>query len=407
VPRTRPLIVATALFLGAAAVFSVPPQAAVTKQEAKENLQALKERIKALQQELDKSETSKSHAADALRDSEHAISDANRKLHELAARSRAASDRLAQLKKQSAKIEHAVHHQQQQLAALLYARYLDGNPGALQLLLNGRNPDEIARALYYLGYVSRAESDLIGKLRGNLDRLHALTAAATKEADEIAALKAEQVTETRALEHEKKKRAAVLAKVSKKITAQRQQLTTFQHNEERLAQLVERLNRIIAKARPQAAPPPPPKSGVYNNKLPSAAFDNSTFQQLKGRLHLPVRGELLERFGSPRSEGDLTWKGLFIAARTGEPVKAIAAGRVVFADWLRGFGNLLIIDHGGGYMSLYGDNETLYKQVGDVVHAGDTIAAVGDTGGNPRSGLYFEIRYKGKPFDPLTWISLK
>ncbi len=405
-PRVRLLIAAVALFFSAAVIFPTAPRAATTPQEAKKNLQALKDRIEALQQDLDKSETSKSHAADALRDSEHAISDASRKLHELGIKSRAANDELAKLKSQSAKTEKAVHHQQQQLADLLYARYLDGDPGALQLLLNGRDPNEIARALYYLGYVSRAESDLIGDLRGNLDRLHALTGAAAKKAAEIASLKAKQVAETHALEREKKKRAAVLANVSKKIAAQRQQLTTLKHNEERLAKLVERLNRIIAKAAPQA-PRRAPKTGVHNDKLPSPAFDNSTFQQLKGRLHLPVRGELLDRFGSPRSEGDLTWKGLFIAARAGEPVRAIAAGRVVFADWLRGFGNLLILDHGGGYMSLYGDNQTLYKQVGDVVHAGDTIAAVGDTGGNPQSGLYFEMRYKGKPFDPLTWISLK
>jgi septal ring factor EnvC (AmiA/AmiB activator) len=406
VPRIRLLIAAVALFFSAAAIFPVEPHAATTSQEAQKNLQALKGRIEALQRDLDKSETSKSHAADALRDSEHAISDANRKLHELGIRSHAANDELAKLKAQSAKTEKSVHHQQQQLADLLYARYLDGDPGALQLLLNGRDPNEIARALYYLGYVSRAESDLIGNLRGNLARLHALAGAAAEKVAEIASLRAKQATETHALEREKKKRAAVLAQVSKKITTQRQQLATLKHNEERLAKLVERLNRIIAKAAPQA-PRHPAQSGVHNDKLPSPAFDNSTFQQLKGRLHLPVRGELLDRFGSPRSEGDLTWKGLFIAARAGEPVRAIAAGRVVFADWLRGFGNLLIIDHGGGYMSLYGDNQTLYKQVGDVVHAGDTIAAVGDTGGNPRSGLYFEMRYKGKPFDPLTWISLK
>ena len=120
-----------------------------------------------------------------------------------------------------------------------------------------------------------------------------------------------------------------------------------------------------------------------------------------------MRGELGNRFGSPRSDSGLNWKGLFIAARPGEEVHAIAAGRVVFADWLRGFGNLLIIDHGDSYMSLYGNNETLYKQVGETIRGGETIAAVGNSGGNTDSGLYFEIRYQGKPFDPLTWVNAR
>jgi len=103
----------------------------------------------------------------------------------------------------------------------------------------------------------------------------------------------------------------------------------------------------------------------------------------------------------------MTWKGLFIRAAGGDAVKAVAAGQVVFADWLRGFGNILIVDHGDDYLSLYGNNETLYKQVGDTLQGGDTIAAVGNSGGNPDSGLYFELRHKGKPFDPLGWATLK
>jgi murein hydrolase activator len=117
-----------------------------------------------------------------------------------------------------------------------------------------------------------------------------------------------------------------------------------------------------------------------------------------------VRGELASRFGSPRNDGGLTWKGLFLAAKPGESVRAVAGGRVVYADWLRGFGNLLIVDHGEGYMSLYGYNETLLKRIGDEIHGGDSVATVGNSGGSADSGLYFELRHQGKPFDPLTWV---
>ncbi len=141
--------------------------------------------------------------------------------------------------------------------------------------------------------------------------------------------------------------------------------------------------------------------------MPEPAADAGPFPGMKGRLALPVRGELANRFGAPRESGGAIWKGLFIAARAGEEVRAVAAGRVVFADWMRGFGNLLIVDHGDAYMSLYGNNESLFKQVGDLIHGGEPVAAVGNSGGNPVSGLYFEIRHQGKPLDPLGWVGVK
>ena len=132
-----------------------------------------------------------------------------------------------------------------------------------------------------------------------------------------------------------------------------------------------------------------------------------SFSSLRGHLNSPVRGELANRFGSPRADGGVTWKGLFIRAAGGESVKAIANGRVVFADWLRGFGNLMILDHGDSYMSLYGNNEAVHKRVGDVINAGETIATVGNSSGNSDTGLYFELRHQGKPFDPLNWVRIK
>ena len=150
--------------------------------------------------------------------------------------------------------------------------------------------------------------------------------------------------------------------------------------------------------------------GLRVGALPEAGPGDSgggTFAAMRGTLALPVRGELGGRFGSPRSDGGITWKGVFIAARNGEDVKAVAGGRVVYADWLRGFGNLLIVDHGDSYMTLYANAEALLKQVGDSIRGGDTIATVGNSGGNVESGLYFEMRHAGKPFDPLTWVKLR
>ena len=124
---------------------------------------------------------------------------------------------------------------------------------------------------------------------------------------------------------------------------------------------------------------------------------------MRGKLRLPVRGQVTNHFGASREDTGVSWKGLFIKSAEGADVKAVADGRVVFADWMRGFGNLIIVDHGNGYMSLYGNNQAVLKQVGEEVDAGDTIASVGNSGGNESNGLYYELRRNSQPFDPLSW----
>lgn len=138
------------------------------------------------------------------------------------------------------------------------------------------------------------------------------------------------------------------------------------------------------------------------HEVPDSSQAGHAFSSLKGKLRLPIKGEIMGRFGTARSEGS-QWKGVFIRAASGQSVKAVASGRVVFADWLRGFGNMLIVDHGGGYMTIYAANESLLKQVGDTIKAGDSIATSGNSGGMADSGLYFELRQNGRPIDPLAW----
>ena len=140
-----------------------------------------------------------------------------------------------------------------------------------------------------------------------------------------------------------------------------------------------------------------------NEETPNNDYAGINFSALKGKLRLPARGELTNRFGSKREDTGITWKGLFIKAGEGTDVKSVASGRVVFADWMRGFGNLIIVDHGNGYMSLYGNNQAVLKNVGEVVIAGEAIAAVGNSGGNESNGVYYELRRNSQPFDPLSW----
>lgn len=362
-----------------------------------DELDNLRKRIASLQQELEKTSESKSEVADALRESERAISDSNRKLAELELQHRAADQTLGVLQQQARQLEHNMHGQQRQLEKLLYQQYLGGKQEYLKLLLNNQDPNQTAREMQYYEYIARSRAAWLKSLRANLAQLQTVTTQTQQKSAEIAALQAEQNSQKQILERDKRTHKQVLDKIALQLKQQRREIGRLQHDENRLARLVEKLSRMLAQ---------PKGKGVFkNDRLPDDRFDGKPFEQLKGMLNLPVKGEVTNKYGSTRPDSTVLWKGLFMRASVNQPVKAVAAGRVVFADWLRGFGNLLIIDHGKGYMSLYGNNETLYKQVGDVLRGGDTVAAVGNSGGNEDSGLYFELRHEGKPLDPGKWIS--
>ena len=393
-----PLAAAAALFLAA---FSFVARAA-----PQDELKDIRSRIEALRKQLTESESSKAEAADALKDSERAVSETSRKLYQISGQRREVNTSLSRLQLKIRSVEDNIAAEQDTLGRLLYQQYVGGQSDAIKLVLNGEDPNEIARQLQYLSYVSRARAELLASLRENLADLEKLTGETRRKSSELHALQSEETSQMRRLEKEKAERQRVYVKVSDDIEKSRKQLSTLKRDEERLSQLIERLAKEAARKNSKKNGKKPGKR-IANQALPSAESGSGAFRDLKGKLRLPVIGELMNRFGGPRQDSGLSWKGLFISARAGREVKAIAGGQVVYADWLRGFGNLLILDHGDGYMSLYGYNESLLKQVGEEAKAGDTIAAAGNSGGNPDSGLYFELRYQGKPFDPIPWVTLK
>ena len=383
---------------------------------AKAELQQLRSQIEGLQKKLAADEQSRNEAADALRESGRAISEANRELAGLDQSARTVAQRAQALKSELRQANESLEGHQKNLEQLLHMQHVQHRgtaPDALRLLLSGENPNVIARDLHYLGYISQARAEAMRGIRDSLAKLKSLSDETAAKAAELAAIGAAQLDQRKRLEAEKAKRAEVVARISREIAGQRRQVGVMRQNESRLTNLIEQLARVIvrpspapreARARDKPVPAHPRGANERNETVPQPTTVMEAFSRLRGRLALPVRGELAGRFGSPRSDGGLTWKGLFLAAKPGESVKAVAAGRVVYADWLRGFGNLLIIDHGEGYMSLYGYNEALLKQVGDEIHGGDAVATVGNSGGSADSGLYFELRHQGKPFDPLSWV---
>ncbi|NDP48668.1 MAG: peptidoglycan DD-metalloendopeptidase family protein [Sulfuriferula multivorans] len=390
----------------------------------KTELDVLKQRLQTLQQDFRKNQTQRKEAADGLRQSESAISNGVRQLRQLDdARQRTQSD-LQTLSQQAETTDVRIRQQQAHLAQALKGAYQRGQGDALKLILNGADPNQTARDLRYLAHLSRAQHEMIEVLRVELAKLSELQQAAAQKKNELTQLQAAREAEQQKLLVDKREREQVMNKLSAEIQKQRREISSLKRDERSLTDLVERLNRVMAQqaareaARARAAalkaqkkPKEVQREGsasrkavAVNTATPVAFRSDRPFSGLKGLLRLPVAGELMNRFGAPREGGGLSWKGLFIRSAQGTAVKAIAAGQVVFADWLRGFGNLVIVDHGEGYMSLYSNNESLYKQVGERVQPGDAIATVGNSGGQPDTGLYFEMRHQSRPVNPLLWV---
>jgi septal ring factor EnvC (AmiA/AmiB activator) len=392
-PHARPLRAAAL----AVALLVLPP-AADAQSTKDEELRELRSTIEALKKDLAAAESARAEAADALRGSETAISEANRALRELGAeRDRLAGD-LARVGGESRALKARLDARQAELGRALRARYTAGGGDYLRLVLSGDDPQRIARGLVYQTYLARAQADLIGRTRDDLARRAGLETAGRENATALAAVETRARAERDGLVARAAERRQVLARQADQIRKQRRDLDTAQRNESRLARLVEALARAV----PQPAPPPPPRAA--RRPAPQDAPQIGAFGSLKGRLPYPVRGELAARFGASETAAAPSTKGVFIRAPGGTDVKAVAPGKVVFADWMRGYGNLLIVDHGDGFLSIYGNNESVLKRVGDGVHAGDAVAIVGASGGGEASGLYFETRFQGRPFDPVPWL---
>jgi len=404
----------------------------------------LQQKLAMLKRDIDRTEAAKSHVADALAHSETAISQANRSLHDLAEEQAQTEAKLAQLSQEQIELAKTIATQQKQLSILLKNHYIAGTQGRVNLLLSGDDPNRINRDLQYMGYVSQAQAALLTSLRDNLKTVEANKTEAQSGKDALDEIAQEALEQKILLQKEKTEHTALLSKLSAKLASQRKEAGNIQRDDQRLAGLVDKLAKIIEEqrqadtaaqekrrqeqlARAKKAREKinvkskiknsdaidddvaPEKSLGRNELTPDAGVqdkDMSGFSALRGQLHLPVKGELIAKFGSKRGDAP-AWKGLFIRAAEGLDVKAVAAGRVIFADWLRGFGNLIIVDHGNQYMTIYGNNEAVLKHAGDAVKTGDVIASVGNSGGNEHSGLYFEMRHQGRAFDPLDWVTFR
>lgn len=355
------------------------------KQKAAE-LDQLRHKIGMLQRELQANQEKKTRAESQLQDAEQLINAARRALRKTDLELQRLDRRLVDLKADQKTTTATLRRQSIELAREAQAAYAMGRQQQIKLLLNQEQPSAVGRMLVYFSYLSRARQAKIEAIRGVLDHLEAVKQDIQSNSQSLTALQEDQRQQAVQLEIQRQTREQALAQLTTELHSQGGELKRLQYAETQLQALVQSLQELLSD-------------------IPAEATQQKPFKTLKGQLRWPARGQLAKRFGSLRGSSGLTWQGVLIEAPEGGQVRAVSQGRVAFADWMRGFGFLLIIDHGDGYMSLYGQNQALYKEVGEWVDSGEVVATLGASGGQTEAGLYFEIRHNGHPVNPLNWCA--
>ena len=319
-----------------------------------------------------------------LRDAELGVQGARRKLEETRTLRIASESRLEDLEREQASREKELAAERGALAGELRTAYVNGREEQLKMLLNQQDPAEFGRMLTYYGYFGRARAERIGSIRDKLEHLALLREKIAAESQRLKELEARQEQELAALKGAQQKRTQAVAAIDSQIKTRGGEIKRLESQARSLEKLIADLRKALQNA-PVAKQAP--------------------FEPLRGKLPWPVQqGKVLARFGQPRAGGSLKWQGMLIGTDRGSRVRAPFAGRVAYADWLPGMGLMIVLDHGGGYLSLYGHNEEVFKKVGDPVAAGDVIGAVGDTGGHNQPALYFEVRRGREPVNPENWL---
>ena len=363
--------------LAALLVCTATPAPAADTAAKRHELTQLRTHIQALRTELRGAHQTQDELFSSLKTSEQAIGRINQRLRALDVEAQQHHARLAQLQRDKEQLGTELIAQRHALTAQVRSAYLLGRQDYLKLLLNQQDPAQLGRGLLYYNYFNRARAERIAQTSADLEQLTATTQAIVQQRAQLAALRAEQQQEKEILDDGQQTRELILTRLNTDIRQKDVTLAHLLEDERALDALLRRL-------------PPAPPATKKQDYLPFAA--------LKGKLPWPTKSTT----DAPLSSG-AHWHGALVQGHVGDEVHAVAPGRVVFAEWLRGFGLMMIIDHGDGYMTLYGHSQALYKGVGDRAEAGEVIAAIGTSGGNERPGVYFEIREQGVPRDPLVW----
>jgi septal ring factor EnvC (AmiA/AmiB activator) len=373
----------------AAAVVAVPAAQAqadrkATPKQKEAELKRVNARIEQVRKSVNADVEKRDRLGAQLRDAEQGMRGARHTLEELRAQRIASEARLKELERERERREAELASERDALTGELRAAYVNGREEQLKLLLNQQDPASAGRMLAYYGYFGRARAERISSIRDQLEHLALVREKIAAEGRRLQELEVRQEQQLAALRGAQDKRVKAVAAIEVQIKSQGGEIKRLQSQARGLENLIEQLRKALAS-------PPVAKQ--------------APFEPLKGKLPWPVQqGKVLARFGQPRAGGSLRWQGMLIGTARGARVRAPYAGRVAYADWLPGMGLMIVLDHGGGYLSLYGHNDELFRKVGDAVSAGDAIGAVGDSGGNDQAALYFEVRRGREPVNPEIWL---
>jgi septal ring factor EnvC (AmiA/AmiB activator) len=380
----RPLLACILLATANAQAQGDDPKNVAQEAQAKQKLDQVRGEIHKIIDAQKVTSAQKNDAAAALREQELKVAATSRQLRVLDQKLAGEQAKLDQLVVERNGLDAKLKDQRDALAALLRSAYAMGRGEELKLLLAQDRIDTVGRMLVYYRYFEHARVGEIEGLLKDMDALALVQSAIERETAELETARNERTAEAQRLDADRVERTRVLATLDAALKDEQARLTALGKDEKGLLELLEKLRDIFAD-------------------IPKQIAGAEPFAQLRGRLSWPLRGKVVSGFGAS-SEGEHESHGLLIAASGGSEVHAVSHGRVVFADWLRGFGLLIIVDHGDGYLSLYGYNESLLKDVGDWVNMNEVIATSGASGGQKAAGLYFELRYQGKAIDPKGWL---
>jgi septal ring factor EnvC (AmiA/AmiB activator) len=374
------LLVVTVSFALAA---GAPPTVAATADSAttEAELKAITEQLNALDTWLGATDRKRNQLQKALAESDREVAAVSARLDEAIGAVAEAEVRLAESERESDALRELQGKQARHIAGHLAAAHRLAGEDFFKLILNQESPETFDRMIRYHRYFSDARLATLDEYQQTLDQLAANEAKLRERAEAAAALRQEREARQAQLFAEQEERKALIAKLDAEAEDKAIERERLRADRERLESLLAELERKALK------------------------LDGRTFAQAQGKLPWPLKGRVIHGFGKPRAEGRLTWNGLLIAAEDGSNFRAVHAGRVVFADWLRGFGLMTIVDHGSGYMTLYGQADALARKVGDRVAAGDVLGRAGRSGGQRETGLYFEVRHNGRARDPVVWLT--
>jgi len=360
-------------------------QHGVQEAQTKQKLEQIRVEMHKLAEEQRSTAAKRNDATNALRDADLKIAALAKTVRNIDQQLSGQQAKLDGLLVQQSALDVKLKDQRDALAALLRSAYAMGRDEELKLLLAQDHIDDISRMLAYYRYFERARVHEIDGLLEDLQALAQLQADIERETVALKASRDERAIQAQRLDGEREQRHLLLGELDAALKDQTARLAALGKDEKALVDLLAKLRDIFAD-------------------IPQHLVGAEPFADLRGRLNWPLRGKVVVRFGATAVDGERSSQGVLIAAKDGSEVRAVSHGRVVYADWLRGYGLLLIIDHGEGYLSLYGYNETLLKEAGDWVDAGEVVATSGDSGGRKTAGLYFELRRDGKPIDPAAWM---